>query len=116
MALWVIVQELDDLLVIVTFGHDAPLERAVSSRAGSALMAGDLSRRPGDFDHTEAWSRQREALYELVSDVCLALQTCESDAVVRGQQLALRRLARVVAAMWAIDERLRSPAQQSSQP
>ena len=113
-ALWVLVQELDALLAIPTFGGEGRLERALSLRAGSALLAGDLCRRPGDFDHQEAWRRQREALYELVRDVCLALQTGEADAVVRSQELALRRLARALAAMWAIDERVRLPVQGSS--
>lgn len=113
-ALWLIVQELDGLLAIMTFGDDARLERALVSRVSSALVVCDLCRRPSDFDHREAGSQQREALHELVGDVCLALQTCEADAVVRSQQLALRRLARVLAALWAIDERVRSPAQEQS--
>jgi hypothetical protein len=113
-GLWLIVQALDDLLVMGTFGDEKRLTSAVSSRAGSALVASDLCRRPGDFDHRQAWDRQRDALHELVGDVCLALQTCEPDAVVRSQQLSLRRLARALAAIWAIDERVRSPLVQGS--
>jgi hypothetical protein len=113
-GLWLIVQALDDLLVMGTFGDEKRLTNAVSSRAGSALVASDLCRRPGDFDHRQAWDRQRDALYGLVGDVCLALQTCEPDAVVRSQQLSLRRLARTLAAIWAIDERVRSPLVQGS--
>ncbi len=113
-GLWVIVQGLDDLLVLGTFADEARLRGALSSRAGSALVASDLCRRPGDFDHQQAWGSHREGLYELVSDTCLALQTCEPDAVVRSQQLALRRLARALAAIWTIDERLRVPSTQAS--
>ena len=71
-------------------------------------------RRPGDFDHRQAWQSHREGLYELVSEMCLALQTCEPDAVVRSQQLALRRLARALAAIWTIDERVRVPSTRAS--
>jgi hypothetical protein len=110
-ALWMIVQELDLLLAIATFRDDAHLEGAVISRAQSALLSADLCRRPASFDHEQAWNRHREALSDLVSDACRSLQTYEPDVVVRSQQLALRRLARVLAAMWVIDERLRSPAQ-----
>ncbi len=113
-GLWVTVQALDDLLVIGTFGEEERLESAASSRAGIALVAGELCRRPGDFDHRHAWARQREGLYELVSTVCLALQTGEPDTMVRGQQLALRRLARALAAIWTIDEQVRSPLAQAS--
>ncbi len=113
-ALWLIAQELDGLLAIMTFGDDARLERALVSRVSSVLVVCDLCRRPSDFDHREAWGRQREALYELVGIVCLALQTCEADAVVRSQQLVLGRLARALVALWAIDERVRSPAQEQS--
>ncbi len=108
-GLWAIVQALDGLLWMRTFAEEERLKSAVTSRAGSALVAAELYRRPGDFDHRHAWERQREALHELVSEVCLALQTCEPDTVVRSQQLSLRRLARAVIAIWAIDERLRSP-------
>ena len=109
MGLWLIVQALDDLLVIGTFGDERRLTSAVSSRAGSALVASDLRRRPDYFDHRQAWDRQRDALCELVGDVCLAPHTGEPDAVVRSQQLSLRRLARALAAIWAIDGRIRSP-------
>jgi hypothetical protein len=113
-GLWVIVESLDHLLALETFGDEQRLRSAVSSRAGNALVGSDLSQRPGDFDHRQAWDRQRGALYELVGDVCLALQTCEPDAVVRSQQLALRRLARALVAIWAVDERVRSPRGQAS--
>jgi hypothetical protein len=112
-GLWVIVQALDDLLAMGTFDDHERLQGAVSSRAGIALVAGGLCERPGDFDHLQAWKRHREALCALVSDVCLALQTCEPDAVVRAQQLALRRLARALAAIWTVDEGMRSPARAS---
>lgn len=113
-SLWVTAQALDDLLVIGSFGGEVRLKSAVSSRAGIALVAGELCRRPGDFDHRRAWDRQREGLYELVGNVCLALQTGEPDTIVRGQQLALRRLARALAAIWTIDEQLRSSTAQAS--
>lgn len=41
-ALWLIVQELDGLLAIMTFGDDARLERALVSRVSSALVVCDL--------------------------------------------------------------------------
>ena len=113
-GLWVIMQGLDDLLVLGTFADEARLRGALCSRAGSALVASDLCRRPGDFDHRRAWQSHRDGLYELVRETCLALQTCEPDAVVRSQQLALRRLARAVAAIWTIDERVRAPSTQAS--
>jgi len=103
-GLWVIVRALDDLLAIGAFGNEARLRSALSTRAGIALVASELGLRPGDFDHRHAWDRQREALNELVSNVCLALQTCEPDAVLRSQQLALRRLARALGAIWTIGE------------
>lgn len=112
-GLWLIVQGLDDLLALGTFGDQERLRGAVSSRAGIALVAGGLCGRPSDFDHLHAWETHREALCALVSDVCLALQTCEPDAVVRAQQLALRRLARALTAIWAVDEGVRSPIQAS---
>jgi hypothetical protein len=112
-GLWVIVLALDDLLAMGTFGDHEWLQGAVSSRAGIALVAGRLCESPGDFDHLQAWKRHREALCALVSDVCLALQTGEPDAVVRAQQLALRRLARALAAIWTVDEGVRSPARTS---
>jgi hypothetical protein len=112
-GLWVIVQALDDLLATGTFDDQERLKGAVSSRAGIALVAGGLCESPGDFDHLQAWKSHREALCALVSDVCLALQTCEPDAVVRAQQLALRRLARALAAIWTVDEGACSPAQAS---
>lgn len=108
-GLWGIVQALDELLAMGAFGDEARLQGTVSSRAGIALVASELYLRPGDFDHRRAWDRQSEALGELVSDVCLALRTCEPDAVLRSQQLALRRLARALAAIWTIDERVRAP-------
>jgi|GEM_PF-3201388 hypothetical protein len=113
-GLWVIVQALEDLLTVGAFGDEERLRSTVSSRAGTALVASELYLRPGDFDHRHAWDRQREALSELVSDVCLALQTCDSDAVLRSQQLALRRLARALAAIWTIDEQVRSPLAKAS--
>lgn len=113
-GLWGIVQALDDLLAMGMFGDETRLQRTVSSRAGTALVACELYLRPGDFDQRHAWDRQREALSELVSDACLALQTCEPDAVLRSQQLALRRLVRAFAAIWTIDERVRSPTSQAS--
>ncbi len=113
-GLWLIVQALDDLLVVGTFGEAQRLNAAVSSRAGIALVACDLHQRPGEFDHGHAWDRQRGALYKLVSDICLALQTCEPDALLHSQQFALRRLARALAAIWTIDERVRSPLSQAS--
>ncbi len=112
-GLWAVVQGLDDLLAIGTFGDQERLGCAVSSRAGIALMAGGLCRRPSDFDHVYAWESHGEALCALVSDVCRALQTCEPDEVVRAQQLALRRLARALAAIWAVDEGIRSSVQAS---
>ena len=115
-GLWVIVQGLDDLLVLGTFADETRLKGALSSRAGSALVASDLCQRPGDFDHRQAWESHREGLCELVSETCLALQTCEPDAVVRSQQLALRRSARALAAIWTIDERVRVPLTQASYP
>ena len=108
-----IVQALDDLLAMATFGDQERLKGAVSSRAGIALVAGGLCQSPGDFDHLQAWKSHREALCVLVSNVCLALQTCDADAVVRAQQLALRRLARALAAIWTVDEGVRSPARAS---
>ncbi len=108
-GLWMIVQALDDLLAMGAFGDEARLQSTVSSRAGIALVTCELCSRPGAFDHRRAWDRQREALSELVGGVCLALQTCEPDAVLGSQQLALRRLARVLAAIWTIDEQVRLP-------
>jgi len=113
-GLWVIVQALDDLLAMATFDDEERLKRAVSSRVGSALVASELYERPGDFDHRQAWNSQREALLELVSEVCRALQLGEADPVLRSQQLALRRLTRALVAVWVIDERMRSPIQQAS--
>jgi hypothetical protein len=111
-ALSMIVVELDELLVVATFRDAAHMERAVAARAGHALSAAALCGRPCDFDHPQAWACHREALMSLVGEVCLALQTCEQDLVVRTQQLAIRRLARALAAAWAIDERLRRGAQE----
>ena len=108
-GLWVIVRALDDLLAVGAFGEEARLQGILSSRAGVVLVACELCLRPGDFDHRHAWDRQREALSALVSGVCLALQSCEPDAVLRSQQLALRRLVRALVAIWTIDERVRSP-------
>jgi hypothetical protein len=108
-GLWLIVQAHDDLLETVTFVEEDRLPTAVASRAESALTACALYGRPGEFDHEHAWACHRAALCELVGDACLALQTCHPDTVVRSQQLALRRLARAVAAIWTIDERMRSP-------
>jgi len=108
-GLWGIVQALDALLVMGTFDDEERLKGAVSSRVGAALVACELDQRPGDFDHRQAWNQQREALYELVSEACRALQSGEPDAVLRSQQLALRRLSRALVAVWVIDERVRSP-------
>jgi hypothetical protein len=115
-GLWAIVKALDDLSVVVTFDDEERLKRAVSSRVGSALVACGLYERPGDFDHRQAWDRQREALNELVSEVCRALQSGDSDAVLCSQQLALRRLTRALVAVWVIDERMRSPVQRARRP
>lgn len=112
-GLWVIVQTLDDLLAMGTFGDQERLKDAVSSRAGIALVASGLCQSASDFDHMQAWKSHREALYALVGDVCLAMQTCEPDAVVCAQQLALRRLARALAAIWTVEEGVRSPARAS---
>ncbi len=106
-GLWLIVQALDDLLALGTFGDQDRLVGAASSRAGIALLASGLCQSPGDFDHLQAWNSHHDALRALVSDVCFALQTCEPDAVVRAQQLALRRLARALAAIWTVDEGMR---------
>ncbi len=108
-GLWVIVQALDDLLALETFGDQERLKGAVSSRAGIALMTSGLCQSPHDFDHLLAWKSHHEALCALVGEVCLALQTREPDATVRAQQLALRRLARALAAIWTVDESVRSP-------
>jgi hypothetical protein len=115
-ALWMVVRELDLLLDVATFSDTAHLERAVSSRAHRALTAADLCRCPSNFDHEEAWKRHREALGDLVSDACRSLQSRAPDTVARAQQPALRRLARILAAMWAIDAQLRSPGESSPAP
>jgi hypothetical protein len=73
------------------------------------LMSSALRERPGEFDHVYAWGRHRELLYELVRHICQALASREPDAVICSQQLALRRLARVLAAIWSIDEHARRP-------
>ncbi len=112
-ALWLTVQGLDDLLLIRTFEDDERLKAAVSSRASGALMAGALCQRPAAFDHEYAWARHREDLCKLLSDVCLALQGREADDALCAQQLALRRLARAVAALWSIDESVRRSAEQA---
>lgn len=114
-GLWLIVQAHDELLQMRTFDDDERLQAAVISRACSTLMASALCGRPDEFDHARAWECHREALCELVSDSCLALQTCQPDAVVRSQQLALRRLSRAVAAIWTIDNRARSRLGQRSE-
>lgn len=114
-GMWLIVQALDDLLATATFGEETRLKVAVGSRASSALVASRLGELPGSFDHRQAWNQQCEALHELTCDVCLALQTGEPDAVVCAQQLALRRLARALAAIWTIDQRLRPPLAQAGQ-
>ncbi len=111
-ALWLIVEQLDRLTAIETFGGGR-LQRVATSRASGAIVACGLCREPGGFEHGEAWRLHRDALNMLVCDVCLAVQTAEPDAVVRSQQLVLRRLARVLAAVWAIDEHMRSPAGRS---
>jgi hypothetical protein len=115
-GLWMLVQTLDELIVMGSFGDERRLKSAVSSRAGVSMVACELCQRPGDFDHRHAWDRQREALYQLVSDVCRALQTREPDSVVHGQQVALRRLTRALVAIWTIDERVRSPLTQGEPP
>jgi hypothetical protein len=108
--LWLIAEQLDGLMAIETFAEGTQMQRAVASRAGSVIVACGLCRDPGGFEHQEAWRLHRDALNVLVADVCLAAQTCEPDSVVRAQQLALRRLARVLAAIWAIDEHILSPS------
>ena len=108
-ALWGIVRALDELLTVATFDDDARLQRLVSVRAEKLLVACDLCRRPGAFDHREAWRQQRDALCELVSDVCVALESRDMDAVLASQQLAVRRLMRVLPAIWVIDEVARRP-------
>jgi hypothetical protein len=113
-ALSMIVVELDGLLAVATFRGVAHMERAVAGRAGHALSAATLCERPRDFDHAQAWACHREALVDLVGEVCLALQTCDQELVVGTQQLAIRRLARALAAIWAIDERLREGSQEPS--
>lgn len=105
--LWMIARALDDVLVIGMFDDEDRLKMAVSSRASSALVHSAMCDGPDNFDHREAWERHRAALCELVSDVCRALQTREQDAAVRGQQLAVRRAALALAAIWTIDERAR---------
>jgi hypothetical protein len=113
-ALSMIVVELDGLLAVATFRGVAHMERAIAARAGHALSAAALCERPRDFDHTHAWACHREALVSLVGDVCLALQTCDQKRVVDTQQLAIRRFARALAAVWAIDERLLEGAKEPS--
>jgi hypothetical protein len=108
--LWLIVDQLDRLMAIETFDDGARLQRAIASRASSVIVACGLCREPSGFEHREAWRLHRDALNVLVTDVCLAAQTCEPDAVVRAQQLALRRLTRVLAAIWAIDGHIQSPS------
>jgi hypothetical protein len=113
-ALSMVVVELDGLLAVATFRSVPHLERAVAARASHALSGAALCERPCDFDHAHAWVCHREALVGLVGDVCLALQTCDQELVVGTQQLAIRRLARALAAVWAIDERLRRGTQDPS--
>ena len=115
-GLWLIAHALDDLLVLGTFDDEQRLKGAVSSRARGALITSALCERPGEFDHAYAWDRHRAVLFDLVRVVCLALQTREEDAIVRSQQLALRRLARAVAAIWAIDECTRQRVREASEP
>lgn len=106
-ALWGAVQKLDELLAIATFDDDARLQHVLTVRAERQLVACELWWRPGAFDHEEAWRRQHKALRELVSDVCVALESRGPDAVVRSQQLAVRRLTRALPAIWVIDECVR---------
>jgi hypothetical protein len=113
-ALSMIVVELDGLLAVATFRGVAQMERAIAARASHALSAAALCKRPRDFDHAHAWGCHREALVGLVGEVCLALQTCDQKLVMDAQQLAIRRLARALAAVWALDERLREGAQEPS--
>jgi hypothetical protein len=113
-GLWLIVQALDDLLAIATFESEERLKGSIGSRAANMLMGSALRERPGEFDHRYAWERHRELLYELVRQVCQALAGREPDAVICSQQLALRRLARVLAAIWSIDEHARRPIEQAS--
>lgn len=114
--LWMIARALDDVLVIGMFDDEDRLKMAVSSRASSALVRSAMCDGPDNFDHREAWERHRAALCELVSDVCRALQTREQDAAVRGQQLAVRRAALALAAIWTIDERARRATRGVSRP
>jgi predicted regulator of Ras-like GTPase activity (Roadblock/LC7/MglB family) len=113
-ALSMIVVELDGLLVVATFRGTPHMERAVAARASHALSAAALCERPCEFDHVHAWASHRKALVGLVGDVCLALQTCDQELMVGTQQLAIHRLARALAAVWAIDERLRRGIQEPS--
>jgi hypothetical protein len=113
-GLWLIVQALDDLLAIATFESEERLKGSIGSRAASVLMGSALRERSGEFDHRYAWERHRELLYELVGQVCRALASREPDAVICSQQLALRRLARVLAAIWSIDEHARRPIERAS--
>ncbi len=106
--LWLIVQAHDELLEMRTFEDDERLQATVASRACRTLMRCALAGRPGQFDHGRAWEHHHEALCKLVADACLALQTCQADAVVCSQQLALRRLSRAAVAIWTIDKRVRS--------
>ena len=110
-GLWLIMQSLDDLLTIGTFGEQERVGTAVGLRAGRALAGCGLSQYPGAFDHERAWRRQHEAMVELVGEICRALESRGLDAVLRSQQLAMRRLTRALTAIWALDAQLRSPVQ-----
>lgn len=115
-TLWLLVEALDDRLQTATFAEPKRLEIAVRSRAGSALVASALHWRAAAFDHERAWERQRSSLHVLVDETCWALDSREEDAGVRSQQLALRRLARALVAIWSIDERLQGSGAQVSRP
>lgn len=112
--LWLVARDLDALLAIETFENEARLPPSVSSRAATMIVASGLCERPGEFDHIHALARHSEALIELVRHVCQSLGTRDAEAVLCAQQLAVRRLVRVLGALWSIDEHTRRPAEQTS--
>ena len=112
-GLWLIVQALDELLWIETFESEQRLQAFLCARAALTLVACGLCEHPGDFDHPYAWQRQRQALNELVRLVCQAIASREADAVIRCQQLAMRRVTRALSALWSVDEHARDPIEAS---
>ncbi len=114
--LWLVTCDLDALLSMCTFDSEAGVPASISSRAATMLAASALCERPGEFDHDHAAARQREALNELVMHVCRSLGSREPEAVLCAQQLAVRRLVRVLGALWSIDEHARRPNDQTSRP